>query len=120
MANTGRWAKVREGLLAGDLRSGEDLEELARLWPASEAMPPAAVAEALSRSDVTVSVAMWMALEEPGRAMDVLDGFARRMAGSRVLFWAPFFDPLQDDPRFQELLRAGNLGGRRPVRAPPD
>ena len=63
-----------------------------------------------------------MAIGKPERAIDSLERLfldAHPFGYSNLLF-NPEYDPLRDDPRFQELMKIRGLEGRRPVRSSAD
>jgi hypothetical protein len=60
---------------------------------------------------------MWMALDRPEKALEVLDVFRESPPFSFSDVFYPGYDPLREDPRFQELLAIRGLAGRKPIRS---
>ena len=120
---TGQWLAARELTLR---MIGEDAPELQNYvretWPARDEPPYDFNPDPLEEIPIFLgsSAALWMALEKPERALTIIDSFREQppFAFSTGLF-NPAFDPLRDDPRFQELMKIRGLEGRRPIRSTP-
>lgn len=114
------WGAYRNAIL--QRLDATEAHELRELWPAEEA-PDADVAAWMAVSGWAFSAAsVYMALDDHERALEALrlhvDSFDYGF-GTGGLF-APTFDPLRDDPRFQAVLASVNLEGRRPRRVSSD
>jgi TolB-like protein len=122
-----RWEEAREQfvLLERRIAGGqagavnERIAEAVRAWRPGDA-PPAALAAAMAGSDQDVTgVELWMARGDRERALAALAPYGDRRYGERSRLWIPSFEPLLDEPAFQEILRRSNLAGVRPKRAAP-
>jgi DNA-binding winged helix-turn-helix (wHTH) protein/tetratricopeptide (TPR) repeat protein len=100
-----RGLSVAEGL-------AEHVEELARSKGWREAMEVwIALLERTNRWEGAAQ--QWMAVGESSRALDALEHCVKART-TYLCFTAqnPYFRPLHNNPRFQEILRALKLGGR--------
>jgi hypothetical protein len=66
---------------------------------------------------------MFLALGERERALEALEfylDYPGHSFGTRAILLGPEYDELRDDPRFQAILAANGLEGRRPRRLAAD
>ena len=121
---TGQWMPARNALLPVIRNQAPDLlDEVVRTWPPVDVPPEEFNPDVLPLGRVFAysPAEIWMALGKPERALTRLNRRVRSLppfSHSIELFFAQY-DPLRDDPRFQELLRIRGLEGRRPMRSAP-
>jgi TolB-like protein len=120
-----RWLQAREQALNLIREVVPELEdEVLRTWPAENRPPTEFNPDVLTGDPILRESAgtLWMAIGKPERAIDSLERLfldAHPFGYSNLLF-NPEYDPLRDDPRFQELMKIRGLEGRRPVRSSAD
>jgi len=106
--------------LVPELVGPESVEEARAIWPAPGPMPVDADIGAWPGLVRTKAV-MWQVVGESEKALTALERVfeLRPPFGSGTILWFGVFDPLRDDPRFQNLLDQASLPGVRPIRAEP-
>jgi tetratricopeptide (TPR) repeat protein len=116
--STGQWLAAREHILAL-IEPDEPLRDaITRTWPPVDEPPTEFNADLLDGSRFQNDAgAMWMALDRPEKALEVLDVFRESPPFSFSDVFYPGYDPLREDPRFQELLAIRGLAGRKPIRS---
>jgi TolB-like protein len=135
-ATTGDWLVYRRGLVEfltavrDDVSTpdsdrkhiAEDLEELEESWPA-DSQPTLETARLLTEWQLSVAAQMYLTFGDRERAMKALEISFRdrdRIGDPGRGLYESTLDPLRDDPRFEAILAAHGIAGRRPVRLPPD
>jgi hypothetical protein len=109
---TGQYSEAERLVVRG--RGRQDLN------PAIQALKTGDADMVEGISDILDRARVWLLMELPDRALDALDGYVLDppFQGKTTLF-APWADPIRDDPRFQAVLAQMGLEGVEPVRAPP-
>ncbi len=104
--------------LVPELVGPESVEEARAIWPAPGPLPVDANIGAWPGLVRTKAV-MWQVVGESEKALTALERVfeLRPPFGSNTLLWFGVFDPLRDDPRFQNLLDRASLPGVKPIRA---
>ncbi|MEN8145080.1 MAG: hypothetical protein ABFS14_09035 [Gemmatimonadota bacterium] len=82
-------------------------------------------ADRLRAGDLTVlpeiwrfSPELWMTFGQPDSALARVPARSDWLLDNTIWVWDPIFDPIRDDPVFQDALRKLNLEGRTPQRTP--
>ncbi|MEN8145541.1 MAG: tetratricopeptide repeat protein [Gemmatimonadota bacterium] len=118
----GRWEEGRQTLLeTAEIFAPEHLESVRQALPS--ALPSEMNPDLLYPlpGGPGTSALLWMLLGEHEKALLVLERVARERPpfGMTSVLWAPAFDPLRDDPRFESVLERRGMPGRRPIRDLP-
>ena len=107
----------------GDERLADRTGDLTEVWPDGGALTRDVAELIAERWSPRSGATMFLALGERDRALEALE-FAYdspgHSFGSRAALLGPEYDELRDDPRFQALLAANGLEGRRPRRLAAD
>ncbi len=113
------WEAARAEALPPEGEATEAEEQLRAVWPAEGRITPEVVEFMEAMGADMPAAHMWMALDEPERALEILQAGADDIPPYGYhggWMFSPAFDPLRNDPRFQEILARFDLEGRRPQR----
>lgn len=112
-----RYAETRDERYANRAR------ELSEAWPAGGALTRDVAKWMTTEWSHVDGAMMFLALGERDRALEALEFFIDypgHSFGARQILFRPEYDGLRDDPRFEAILAANGLEGRRPPRIAAD
>jgi adenylate cyclase len=107
----------------GEERYADGARDLPKVWPAGGALTREVAEWITTHFSHGSGATMFLALGERDRALEAMEFYIDNPGhpfGSRAGFFLPEYDPLRDDPRFQAILTANGLEGRRPRRLAAD
>jgi TolB-like protein len=108
---------------SGDEGFADRARDLPGVWPAGRAPTPEVAEWIMENWNHYSGATMFLALGERERALEALEfylDYPGHSFGTRAILLGPEYDELRDDPRFQAILAANGLEGRRPRRLAAD